>query len=234
MAVGKRKYSGTQRTTYFKKKKYGRASSYRPTVPSVKALNMPEQKFIDVNTLSSANLFDASTTGLVTLLNGVPVGDDFTDRTGRKILMKSLSIKSFVSPQGATSVDQLARILIVYDKQTNGATPAIGDILRISAPGTFGTDHKNLNNRDRFVILCDQTFEIGYSDTTATVAVAHSPTIQKFNKYIKLDLPVTFGNTTAGIASITTGGLFMVTCGTAATGGASDFNLGARVMFTDA
>lgn len=171
----------------------------------------------------------ADTTGSVTLLNGVAQGDDFTNRTGRKMTMKSLYIRGLVKNVDSVSGPNLARMIIVYDNQTNGAAPVITDILKAAS----STSQINLNNRDRFRILCDQQYAIGAIDNTATQAYAAGPIVFDFKLYKKLNLETIFGGTTAAVASINTGSLYMITIGDQAAGAGSLFKLTTRIRFLD-
>jgi len=89
-----------------------------------------ELNTIDVNSAS----YVADTTGTVTLLNGVATGDDFTDRTGRKIVMKSIYIRGLVKFIDTSSGPTLCRLIIIYDNQTNGAAPVMTDMTNRPMP----------------------------------------------------------------------------------------------------
>lgn len=185
-----------------------------------------ERKAIDVDRAA----YVGDTTGSVTLLNGVATGTDFTNRIGRRILMKSLYVRGFVFPIDSTVVDNLSRVIIVYDSQVNGAIPAITDILKEA----FSESQINLNNRDRFHILADKTFQMGSVNNTATQAYQGSPTVHKFKIFKKLNLEVIFGGTTNLVASIQTGALWMVTIGNVGANAGSDITATSRVRFIDA
>lgn len=153
-----------------------------------------ERKTID-NDVASTNFV---TGGNLVLLNGVATGTDFTDRNGRKIVMKSLHIKGFVYPQDTATLNNLARLIIFYDSQANGATPNVTDILK----STSSLSQLNLNNRDRFKILVDKQYPVAMNNNTATQAIAGGPTVHKVKIYKKLNMETIFGGTTAAIASI--------------------------------
>ena len=114
-----------------------------------------ERKVIDVDPA----LYAGDTTGSVTLLNGVATGTDFTDRIGRKIVMRSLYLRGTLSPVDGITLDNMCRVLIVYDMQSNGAAPAITDVLKSAT----SIAQLNMNNRDRFRVIMDKQFAVGLS-----------------------------------------------------------------------
>lgn len=184
-----------------------------------------ERKTIDID----PNNYTVTATGSVTLLDGVATGTDFTDRIGRKICLKSHYCRGVIFPEDTTTSNQLIRMLIVYDMQTNGATPAVTDVLKSADP----TSQLNLNNRDRFRVLVDKQWVLAPIDTTATQSYAGSPTIHQFKKYKKLNHEVVYNGTTAAIGSIATGGLFMVLVGSNAAGTAAIMRVSHRTRFVD-
>jgi len=186
-----------------------------------------ERKVIDVAKTTVA----CDTTGAVTALNLVAVGTDFTDRIGRKITMKSIQLRALLVPQDSTVVDGLARVILVYDAQSNGAAlPAITDILTAAT----SLSSLNLNNRDRFKVLMDKQFAMGNQDLTAGQAVAGSPSIHQFKKFKRCNLQVIFNTTTAVIAAISSGSLLLVTIGSAAAAAGTNCVFTSRVRFVDA
>jgi len=190
-----------------------------------------EKKYID----TAVSNYVVNTTGSVTLLNGVATGDDATDRTGRKIQCESVQIRGFVYPEDDNTTAQMGRVMLVWDKQSNGGSaPAITDILTAAT----GTAFNNLNNRERFVIIRDHKFVFGPVSDTATQAIAgtYSGSPWAVDDFVRLgpQYQTTFGGTTAAIGSITTGSLLLVTVGDNASGVAALARIRARVRFTDA
>lgn len=143
------------------------------------------------------------TTGVATwtinCLNDVVQGTTATTRIGRKILMKSINIQGVV----ATSTGNAARILIVYDKQSNGALPAATDVLTSNTLMAM----QNLDNRDRFIILADilpYEQEENISNPSASSGFG-------WKRYIKCNLETIYNGTLGTIADITTGSLLIMT-----------------------
>lgn len=148
-------------------------------------------------------------------LNTVAVGPASTDRVGRKITMRSLYIRGVYS--AATASADL-RVLVVYDKQANGAVPATNVIL--SGTPNFNS-FQNLNNSDRFVVVADQI--ISQPQQAATP--------QYFQIYRKLNLDTLFLLDTNASNSIATGALLILFADDSAN--AQSITYSSRVRFTD-
>lgn len=226
-----RKYSGSN----FRRKRYGGRAGYGKG-RSIRRLGgfakeKVEKKFVDTY-VTAAQMDSAGTLGL---LNGVTQGDDYNERVGREIHMKSLDIRGGIQPQDAQVVDNFARLIVVMDKQANGAAPNGADILDVSTiAAAFAWN--NLNNKDRFVILADKTYMLGGQDLTPATAGntwVQPPTIAKVKIHIKLNTPLTFLGTTNGIGSISTNSIYLFTVGTAAPNTGHTFIGATRMRFTD-
>lgn len=196
-----------------------------------------EYKFVD---LGSSNFLTLNTTGTVTLLNGLVEGTDVVDRIGRRIFMKSIQVKgwlSFINPTDFNLAGscQFARILLVYDKQTNGAAPAYTDVIQgLSSAGTATNtflDFKSMPNMDRFTIIRDHSFMVpsevfGQNDNEKQWHI---------NWYIPLKgIPTMYNASNGNVADIKTGGLFMLSLGSSTfTATPTTFTYNTRVVFTD-
>ena len=89
-----------------------------------------ELKAVDTNPTLTA----IANNGSLQLINGIATGTDYTDRTGRKIILKSLLGRIFIYPSITLSSENgtTTGCLIVYDCQANGAAPAVTDILSVA------------------------------------------------------------------------------------------------------
>ncbi len=126
-----------------------------------KLYRLHEMKHIDV----VQGVTSLSTTPQIVLLNGTTADDTDTGRGGNKIMMNSFTFK--FSLVNADTV-QLYRVIILYDRQTNGALPAANDVLQ-----TAGEPLSQLTwvNRKRFKILFDNVYytntqELSQSETS--------------------------------------------------------------------
>lgn len=178
----------------------------------------PEAKKIDraQNTLSFSN----DVPGIVAL-NLCATGSDYTNRNGRKIIMEEVSVLGIVRPVDATAQPTLARLLLVFDRQTNGALPAITDILDAST----SISSWNLNNRDRFEILEDISWPLTESNVR--------PLVYIHDVCYALNHTTVYGGTGAAITDVQSGSLLLVTVGDDSAVNAGIFKFTTRVRFYD-
>lgn len=170
-----------------------------------------------------------STAGVINNIVGIAQGVTSTTRSGRRVMVTSLKVMWQGSLASTTTGTGSLRLLIVYDKQANAASPAATDILltdNIYAP-------MNLNNSRRFKIIRD--YEIPCVGTAG-------PQSWMLKDYIKLakgskpGLPIEFNNGSNGnVTDITTGSFTALTyqSGSLLTASPSN-NLHIRARFTDA
>lgn len=191
-----------------------------------------EKKVIDV---AVAN-YSVDTTGSITLLNGCTQGSDYDERVGRKIVNRSVYIRGYVTPTltaNVTSPPQLCRMILFIDNQPNGAAPAVTDVLNTAN----STSQLNLNNRDRFKILRDETFPLGFVLGNAGGDItAGDMTVADCNVYKKLAVETIFNAGNAGtIGDINSGAIYMMWIGSqvAGPGNGAVATVSARIRFMD-
>lgn len=107
------------------------------------------------------------------LVNGIQVGDNYYQRNGNKIAMKSLRVMGYIS-NIATSVQQWGRVLIILDKTPAGAAaPALTDIIQsrdqVGTASNTITSGVNIDKRDRYVLLRDYKILLPAVTNTAGV-----------------------------------------------------------------
>lgn len=178
-----------------------------------------EYKFVDVsfgttNASSAVISADAST---FYLLNGLQLGTSAYQRIGNKIAMKScywsltfgINALNTIATSKSGTPQVPVRMMIVYDKQTNGTLPVVSDLLSNRVGITNGTSRaidvnspNNLNNKDRFIVLCDKRFVLSAQGTGSRIV----------KKYKKLSTSVAYksGATVGDVTDITSGGLYML------------------------
>lgn len=185
-----------------------------------------EVKAVDV---PSGNV-TLNSTGSITCLNLISAGASFFNRIGRRIEMKNLTLSAQIKPlRAATGVDYV-RVMIVYDRQTNGANPNLADVLQTTdqtgANVTSSYSGINLNNRDRFRIFVDERITLGPVDIGIAAGglsayVDPIKTTYNIKRFVKLQKELTqfkADSAPAVIGDIATGGLFLVTVGQLAAG----------------
>lgn len=172
----KRKATTTRKATAKKRKTVG-ALTTSSRFPAALRSKRPEVKSVDVNAISAV----ISSAGTFTWVNQPVEGTSYYQRIGRQIEMQSLHLTGYLTfnSTSASTTEDYIRIMVVYDRNTNGALPNTADlILNQNAAGTTtttGLDHLNLNNRDRFMILRDQRI---YWPGTTNSATGSLPTFQ--------------------------------------------------------
>lgn len=271
-----RKYKRTQRRYY--KKKFGAnysMSSYRKFNGFNKRRKLVNAKFTygrpgatELKTLDTAfTLSPITNPGGVPNVNGanqcvqylniVGIGASFWNRIANRIRMKSLHIKAqFFQSSAAVEVKDTVvfRVMIVYDRQSNGvALTSLQDLIQsvdLAGAAVSPTQYplvfqqKNQTNKDRFQILMDKSYTLG-----ATRAAADSPHIigvttgvkgqYTIDKYLRLkDMETHFKANIAADSNafntISTGSLMLVAWTDAVSAGTTyDIQGTARLMFRD-
>lgn len=235
--VFKPRSSGSRRGPYFEAQAMRRAGALagaralvfrRNRGPRIKGAIPVQQelKFVD-STLSN---LACDTTGSVTALNLLAVGDDNTTRDGRQVTIKSVQIKGLIAPIDNDINSNISRVLLVWDNAVNSGS--IATIAQILTAAT-GTAFPLVDNANRFTILWDYRFAMGAAVSTATQAQVFTPSVGNADYYKKLNLVTQYSGTTAAIGSIQNGALLFVTVGTQAAGLGGAFNGHARVRFVD-
>lgn len=123
----------------------------------------PELKCIDQNNAGASPFtVTATNAGAFYPLNFLIPGADVNNRVGRKITLKSVQIRLRFVPTGAAAINDLVRVMVVYDRQSNLGTPATSDLIQTidSAGLTSSTvyDFKSISNEERFQVLQDRSF----------------------------------------------------------------------------
>lgn len=175
----------------------------------------PEKKSVDSGVLD----FRFDDTGSLAHIGGVVPGPGRWERIGRKINYRSVHIKGCIvlSATGAgVKPTEYCRLVLIYDRQPNGAVPVISDILAdVSSAGatvTSAFSGLNLNNSDRFLVLRDGRYALPGQNSVQSCSVTstNSEDPADINWYVKLkDLPCEYKGDTAGIASISSGALYL-------------------------
>lgn len=226
----KRVYGGSKSKKSVKK--YKRSSNniiYKSVGSELKAVDINNAGAPPVTTL-------LSNIGGIFSLNFIGTGTDIYQRIGRKICMKSIHLKARLVSSGAVAVNDMVRLMIVYDRQANATTgPTAGDLFQMTDPsGATSTtvfDFKNPSNEDRFKVLWDESFSLPQNGVTMNDSVWKNNSRTYIDKYIKMDAEAHY---VGGTNYPTTGGLFFVTYGSNAIAVApTNVQWVARLRFTD-
>lgn len=137
----------------------------------------------------------------ITCLNLVQQGATSYNRIGAKILVKSIDYRCVLSLHGAAPTVNWARVMLVWDKQPNGAYPAFSDILsdNVSTAPDFSSG-LNMANKDRFTVLRNQVVPFSVTGDNATYV----------KWFVKTRIETMFKANTGAIGDITTGAIYLV------------------------
>lgn len=173
-----------------------------------------ELKFHDLD----INAAQMPTAGAITVDSCNEIGQGVTEstRVGRKCTITNIYWKmQMVLPEVDAAVTpssgEQVRIILYQDKQCNGATATVADILESANYQSY----RNLANSGRFNILMDKAWTINYgglaSDGASVVSQAAVIKNAVFNK--RCNIPLEFDNTTGAITEIRSNNIGVLTIG---------------------
>lgn len=190
----KRKVQKKRVRNYNKRwKYYGRAAEQLwKDVKTLKGLVNTEYKNKEVGTSATP-----STTGTLTLLNGLAEGDDYNNRDGRSVRFKSLQI-SLATVLHASATTTRIRWAIVLDRDASNT---------VNSASIYSNEYasfRNLDNRRRFTFLKEGYF---------TMALYNgAPTPKIIDYYKKIDIHTIYDDSNNGdITDIRTNALYLYT-----------------------
>lgn len=197
-----------------------------------------EKKFVDyeydaavVQTVASAEADPAT----ALCLNVSAQGDGPSEHDGRQAVIKSIEIRGtvlFSGTDAATPAESgYVRILVLLDKQTNGAQFNSEDVLKDPTDADLDSDAmRNLEFIERFQVLRDMTIHSGdrssiWDGTSAPTEATYKP----FKIFIPLkNLVCNFTSTTAAIANVKDNSIHVMAIGE---GGAAILRYVSRCRF---
>ncbi len=159
-----------------------------------KIIRNTEKKFIDNSSSGNQN-----NTVAITPISLAGQGDTASSREGAKLVMMSLQMKyTWKMSESATATR--CRIMIVEDRQVNGATFSANDLLESTALGTVIISPLNLDGAFRFKVLYNQVHTL--SDNGSKV--------QYKEMFKKINIKARYSNSGGTISSVLSSGLFVV------------------------
>lgn len=173
---------------------------------SARSLNKAEMKAFDTALSFNFDLTgEVPATGQLCL---VQAGDAFNNRDGALIQVKSLRVKGLataVNGAGANG-NQQCKLMIVQDRQCNGAAAAVTDVM--TGVGLL-TDLPNVPNSYRFKVLRDLTLDM---NATAGVTAAYLNNTKEIDEYVSFKKPIWIRYTasTGAITDVTGNNLFLL------------------------
>lgn len=231
-------------TTYKRKRYSDKAQAlaiYRPPTFKKRRVYTPkparyirptgEVKFFDFN-FNSAPVPTAGAVknSFLTVAQGV----DESERIGRKIRVIGvawhLKISLPAASGAAPNPGDTARVILYIDKQCNGASASVGDVLETADIRSF----RNLANIGRFKLLCDKMFTLNYNNLAwnGTYSRFESSYIDSQERlFFKIkDLPIEYNSTTGAVSEIRSNNIGAIIISESAD---IDVNSYVRVRYTD-
>lgn len=226
----KKKYKTRYAKKYKKRATYGWSGAYAAAKSAIVA--SAEKKYKD----TSYQLTNCAAGGVLTFVSGVTQGADYYQRIGRKIRITSIQLEAAILPQFEGEPDR-CRVLVVWDKQPNGAAlPPVTNILTDQGGGATSYSFMNLDWRERFQVLMEETFTLGFVRTTGDPAYypySVSPAVANISRYKEVDLTVEFQGTDNTLGSVSTGAIYVLTIGSRSGGTCLRCSWNFRMRFTD-
>lgn len=191
------------------KKATRRRRPYSGPLAIARASLRPEMKSYDYYDASSRALkLVAAVAGATTMTTGMTAvnimqgGTTFFSRVGSKYALMSLACECDFSLAQTDASAASIRIMLVYDRQVNGAYPLIDDVLYDNENAVTFNSAIRIANRDRFAVL---------RDTQTTLDIG-SGTARHYETYIKRRLNVSFKASSANnaIADINVGAIYLM------------------------
>ncbi len=189
-----------------------------------------ELKFFDVDLDDTPILIAGAITDSI---NKIAQGVTEVTRVGRKCTVKSINWRFLTwLPEVDAAADPLApdsvRIILYIDKQCNGATAAVTDLLESASWLSF----RNLANTARFNVLMDKTVSVNFMGLASDGAgvVSQSQINRHGTFFKKCNIPLEFDATTGAITEIKSNNLGVLLI---SSNGTANFTSKIRVRFSD-
>ncbi len=194
-----------------------RQAPYRAKISSrVRRLeNNVEYKFRDTDSGTLA----PTLAGAILLLNGLAQGNDTDDRDGDQVEFTSIQIR-FQARADTAGDENMIRVMLIQDRQTNGALPDVSDVLQKVTQFAILNSPLKLTNKFRFRVLYDRICEINDS--------GHNGVFK--SSYKKLSVKARYTGATNAITDINTNSIFSIVIGNTTDGA---YNFFVRLRFTD-
>ncbi len=186
-----------------------------------------ELKFHDID-LDDAVIAAAGT--ITDSINKIGQGVTETTRVGRKCTIRNIGWRfnlDLPESTASASTGDVVRVMMYVDKQANGATANITDILESANYQSFN----NLSNKNRFRTLMDRTYDLvaaagGGDGTTEDYGrVNISDTFFK-----KVNIPIEYNSTAGAITEITSNNIGVLLISLS---GKAGFDSKVRLRFSD-
>lgn len=158
-------------------------------------------------------------TGSVTLISSIAQGDDFNDRSGSQLACRSLELRMHADRGTGNSA---YRMLVVVDKQTNGALATVVEILQAIPSSPFATTaFPNQNTLKRFTIVSDRLF----------MAERDNDEAKAYRWRVKLTHKIRYSGNGGLIGDIVGGSVLLVAISDQGAGGGPTLSVSTKLKF---
>ncbi len=171
-----------------------------------------ELKFLDRTIPTLTVPIAGSVVNILPLL--IPENTSPSGRIGRKIVVKSIGFRMHITLANSTLPDHdLLRIIILIDKQCNGAQPAVSDILQNA---NTATAFYNLQNSGRFEVIFNKYYNLfsraGAGNTAG--GLLYGGDTKFIHGYFKCNIPIEYNASTGAITEIRSNNIVMIAIST--------------------
>ncbi len=166
-------------------------------------------------------------------INLIPQNVTEKGRVGRKCTIKSINwrgnLNQTLIAAAALRDDSEVRLMVVLDKQCNGAAPTVTGVLETGDIHSFN----NLANKGRFRTLSDQTFRLSANSAAGNGTANDAPAVvMPFSWFKNCNIPIEFDAATGAITEIRSNNLFILMIASVA-GSVISLDSKIRLRFTD-
>ncbi len=160
--------------------------------------------------------------------NLIAQGVTEAERIGRKCTLRSINWRFQLSINAGTTSNtaDTIRVLLYLDKQANGATAAVLDIIETADFQSFN----NLTNKSRFRTLMDRTYTLNapLSGDGTTLDSGKYEIADDFFK--KVNIPIEYSDGTANLTAVRSNNIGLLLLGS---DGVASFSSKMRIRFSD-
>lgn len=162
--------------------------------------------------------------GALASLTNIPQGDDFVERTGRRIVTKSLQVTiNWLMATAAVATTCRFMIIQDLDMQDSGSLPSVANVLQNSGAATVIV---SLRNRDPLYL---KRFKVLYDKCVTLSKTGGQGATMKY--YKKIAFPITFSGTAAADSAQNT--LMFLVCSNEVTSNLPGYSIATRLRYTD-
>ncbi len=153
-------------------------------------------------------------------------------RVGRRICVHNINIKGHVefgAHASATVQRNLVKLVLVMDRQANGADGAVADVYEVETLGL--NSYRNLAAAPRFKILKEEMLSLKPRLSGNGTDIQANAAVRYFNWSIKLEEPIEYTGATGAITEIQSVNFFLMGC--SFDNSTAELSARCRLRFTD-